>query len=146
MWQNHLSLLRMPNTNVSSSVLSATSHLLISGFIAGSYVGSLYVTRSSRLSFVKTSTSQHEGNRARQPTERWRDDDGVIRARLKAAVFSTCASCGIVVSCVGLRYDSVSNRGILMHWFGLKKALGRMDYHYKNYLRSHGTRPFPPWI
>jgi prenyl protein peptidase len=112
----------MPDTNA-LLVLSATSSLLISGLIDGSYVGGLYVARSSRLPFVKTS-HQYHGERARRPTERWRDDDDVIRARLKAALLSTCASCGVVYACVSLGYaGSVSE---LMYHIGgltrLKKA------------------------
>ncbi|KAF8493314.1 hypothetical protein JB92DRAFT_2999951 [Gautieria morchelliformis] len=94
----------MPVANASLSLLSPTSSLLISGLIAGSYVASLYVARSSRLSFVKSS-HQYHGERARRATERWRDDDDVIRARLKAALLSTCASCGVVYACVALGYD-----------------------------------------
>ncbi|KAF8583091.1 Abi-domain-containing protein [Ramaria rubella] len=73
--------------------------LLISGVIVSCYVGGIYAGRSARPSYGKTA-DLHNGERARQPAERWRDDDGVIRARLKAAFLSTCINCGIVYLCV----------------------------------------------
>ena len=72
------------------------------------------MARSSRLLFVKL-PQQSSGERVRQPAERWRDDDDVIRARLKAALLATCSGCGIVYVCVGLGHgDDVSHRNTVV--------------------------------
>lgn len=84
-----------------SLVLPAPYSVLLSGLITGSYVGGLYLAPSARLSFVQLSQDVGpRGERTRQANERWRDDDDVIRARLQAAWLSTCASCGLVFTCV----------------------------------------------
>jgi prenyl protein peptidase len=91
----------MTQTTLPSTVLSAPYSLLVSGLITASYVGGLYISRSARLSFAQTPQDiGARDERARQANERWRDDDDVIRARLQAALLSTCASCGGVYACI----------------------------------------------
>lgn len=73
------------------SLLLTTSFALI-------YVGSLYVSKHGRLSFVaKVVPPQRDGEeRRRHESERWRDDPDVIRARLIAVTFASLVSCTIV--------------------------------------------------
>ncbi|KDQ26065.1 hypothetical protein PLEOSDRAFT_7678, partial [Pleurotus ostreatus PC15] len=62
------------------------------------YVGSLYVSKHGRLSFVaKAVPPQRDGEeRRRHESERWRDDLDVIRARLIAVTFASLVSCTMV--------------------------------------------------
>ncbi|KAK0185612.1 hypothetical protein F5146DRAFT_1105703 [Armillaria mellea] len=61
------------------------------------YVGSLYLSKNARLSFVAWSTNVPEGkSRQRQMNERWRDDADVIRARITAVSLATVASCFLI--------------------------------------------------
>ncbi len=61
------------------------------------YVGSLYLSKNTRLSFVAWSTHVPEGtSRQRQLNERWRDDADVIRARIIAVSLATVASCFLI--------------------------------------------------
>ncbi|KAF7422265.1 hypothetical protein PC9H_010421 [Pleurotus ostreatus] len=73
------------------SLLLTTSFALI-------YVGSLYVSKHGRLSFVaKVVPPQRDGEeRRRHESERWRDDPDVIRARLIAVTFASLVSCTMV--------------------------------------------------
>lgn len=66
------------------------------------YVGSIYISKNSRLSFAKTKSHVDNGQaRAKQRDERWRDDPDVIRARLVAVGVATLICCVGVVGLVG---------------------------------------------
>ena len=71
----------------------STAHLL-AAFFTFSYVGSLYLSRSARLSFKKEAsfTVRDGEERTKESDERWRSDPDVIRARLLAASASTLLS------------------------------------------------------
>ncbi|KAH9836274.1 uncharacterized protein C8Q71DRAFT_907882 [Rhodofomes roseus] len=70
-------------------------------FFAGSYVGSLYLSKNARLSFKRGSIKPKQGQqRTKEQDERWRDDPDVIRARLAAASLSTLSSCVAVLGLV----------------------------------------------
>ncbi|KIL61144.1 hypothetical protein M378DRAFT_167325 [Amanita muscaria Koide BX008] len=110
------------------SLTLAQAHLL-SLFFATTYVGFLYISKQSRLSFIKPtkpiSTVSSPENyrttnvnttlnrspddlkpRGKQRNERWRDDEDVIRARLVACVVSTLVCCATVL---GVHYVLLSN-------------------------------------
>ncbi|TEB27418.1 hypothetical protein FA13DRAFT_1634612 [Coprinellus micaceus] len=73
-----------------------TAHGLALGF-AFIFVGSLYVSNHTRLSFdhnVKVSVGGYQ--RIKQNNERWRDDPDVIRARLAAVSIASVICCAIV--------------------------------------------------
>lgn len=77
-----------------------TAHCL-AVFFAGSYVGSLYLSKNTRLSFRKGLVRLRQGEqRAKEQDERWRDDPEVIRARLVAVSVSTLSSCVTVLGLV----------------------------------------------
>ena len=77
-----------------------TAHCL-AVFFAGSYVGSLYLSKNARLSFRKGLVRLRQGEqRAKEQNERWRDDPEVIRARLVAVSVSTLSSCITVLGLV----------------------------------------------
>ncbi|KAH7097561.1 hypothetical protein BKA62DRAFT_643212 [Auriculariales sp. MPI-PUGE-AT-0066] len=82
----------------STPALDPYISLGVAGFIATSYVGSLYLFKSTRLVFAAPdpNASQGEQERQRQEGEQWRNDPKVIRARLTAVTLSTLLSCAIV--------------------------------------------------
>ncbi|KAI0065973.1 Abi-domain-containing protein [Artomyces pyxidatus] len=106
------------------------AHLLNIVFTAG-YVLPLYLTKYTRLSFSHSAVKAGDG-RLKQPSDRWRDDPAVIRARLTSATISTLAACYITHSVVSSRWkgeESVSNAfcinlwdltslrlGLIVHW------------------------------
>ncbi|KAF4577474.1 hypothetical protein EYR40_003015 [Pleurotus pulmonarius] len=85
-----LIFLSPPFTNLESLILTTSFALL--------YVGSLYVSKHARLSFVaKVVPPPRDGaERRRHDSERWRDDPDVIRARLIAVTIVSLVSCTIV--------------------------------------------------
>ncbi|KAK0462016.1 uncharacterized protein EV420DRAFT_1528346 [Desarmillaria tabescens] len=77
--------------------LSPPQATLLALFFVSSYVGSLYISKNARLSFVSKTVKLPDGQiRQKQDKERWRDDSDVIRARLTAVVSSTVLSCFVV--------------------------------------------------
>lgn len=81
--------------------LSTKAAHALSFLFAFCYVGSLYISKNSRLSFVKKPLPRSDrlyGKREREENERWRNDPEVIQVRLIAAVISTIVCCGIVLS------------------------------------------------
>ncbi|KAI0641398.1 CAAX protease self-immunity-domain-containing protein [Trametes meyenii] len=83
----------MPLVFANPPIPLSTAHAF-AAFFTLSYVGSLYLSKSARLSFkngVSLSTRPGE-ERAKEHDERWRNDPGVIRARLLAASVSTAVS------------------------------------------------------
>lgn len=101
---------------ITTMTLSSLQAFCISAFISSSYVGGLYISQSGRVSFTKN-----------QKTSRDRNDDAVIRARLKAVFISTCLSCGVVYWCIS-REESLTFNSTL-------KALGFLSS--KNTLKAH---------
>ncbi|KAF4580732.1 hypothetical protein EYR38_003018 [Pleurotus pulmonarius] len=85
-----LIFLNPPFTTLESLILTTSFALL--------YVGSLYVSKHARLSFVaKVVPPPRDGaERRRHDSERWRDDPDVIRARLIAVTIVSLVSCTIV--------------------------------------------------
>ena len=84
------------------SVLQA--HLL-AAFFTFSYVGSLYISKQARLRFSTKQVEPQNGQpRAREDEERWRDDPGVIQARLFAASLSTFVDC-LAISLLFWKFD-----------------------------------------
>lgn len=84
-------------------VLTTTYAHLISFTCGVVYVGSLYLSKTGRLSFASNpaGTRVGDGEKPRQKLkdERWRDDPDVIRARMVAVVFATVA-CSLGVFCI----------------------------------------------
>lgn len=80
-----------------SPTLSRSSALLISLSSAVVYVGSLYLSKNARLSFVSKPRPEKPGRedqeREKMENERWRDDPDVMRARLAAVSGATVVCC-----------------------------------------------------
>jgi len=89
-----------------------TAHLLALLFSL-IYVGSLYISKHSRLSFSTTTNTRsnkeererqnnntNQGEREKEQSERWRDDPDVIRARLLAVLCATTVCCSVLVGVV----------------------------------------------
>jgi len=80
-----------------SPIISSSSALLITLSFAFIYVGSLYLSRNARLSFVSKPYPAKPGReneeRKKMKNERWRDDPDVIRARLAAVSVATVVCC-----------------------------------------------------
>jgi len=70
--------------------LSLRDAHIINAVLTVGYVLPLYFTKYTRLSFAKI--SQNDGTRPKGPSERWRDDPTVIKARLLSVSISTIAS------------------------------------------------------
>ncbi len=93
-------------------LLSTTSAHLMSLLLGTTYVGSLYLSKNARLSFVSTPAAIPQGNgdipRGKLKEERWRDDPDVIRARIFAVSAATVVCClGVFVmlwSQVGVKW------------------------------------------
>ncbi|KAI0760690.1 hypothetical protein C8Q74DRAFT_1387744 [Fomes fomentarius] len=83
----------MPLVFATPPISTSTAHAY-AAFFTFSYVGSLYVSRSARLSFKRgASVNLRDGEeRSKENDERWRNDPDVIRARLLAASLSTALS------------------------------------------------------
>lgn len=80
--------------------LTVTQATWLATYFACSYVGSIYVSKNSRLSFSKSSTTPPGVEQPKQSNERGRDDPDVIRARLLAvsiATISSCIACYVVL-------------------------------------------------
>lgn len=74
---------------------------LFSIFFAFAYVGSIYLSKNSRLSFSGKTVHVKDGRaRPKEQDERWRDDPDVIKARLAAVGFATLMCCLSVVAVV----------------------------------------------
>lgn len=80
-----------------SPIISSSSALFISLSFAVIYVGSLYLSKNARLSFVSTpyrvEPGREDEERKKMKDERWRDDPDVIKARLVAASVATVVCC-----------------------------------------------------
>jgi prenyl protein peptidase len=87
-----------------------TAHLF-SLLFSLTYVGSLYISKHSRLSFSTTTThsnkgerqnndNDNQGEREKKQSERWRDDPDVIRARLLAVLCTTTVCCSVLLGVV----------------------------------------------
>ena len=63
----------------------------LAGFCATSYVGILYVSQNTRISYAPDGAPEQANQRLRR-----RDDPDVIRARVTAVSLSTLISCGLV--------------------------------------------------
>ncbi|KAI0821824.1 hypothetical protein BC628DRAFT_1463351 [Trametes gibbosa] len=87
----------MPLAFATPPISTSTAHAFAASFTL-SYVGSLYLSKSARLSFKSDPTADGRPGeeRAKKSDERWRDDPDVIRARLFAAIASTVLSVGAV--------------------------------------------------
>ncbi len=92
----------MPLVFPAPPISLSTAHAFVA-FFTFSYVGSLYVSKNTRLSFKHgVSLNVRDGEkRVKQADERWRNDPDVIRARLFAATMSTVGSVLAVYWLVG---------------------------------------------
>ena len=83
-----------------SPIISSSSALLITLSFALIYVGSLYISKNARLSFVskpyRARPGREDEEREKMKNERWRDDPDVIRARLAAVSVATAVCCLVV--------------------------------------------------
>lgn len=76
------------------------AHLLSTSF-AFVYVGSIYLSKNSRLTFKKKTVHTPNGQaRLKEQDERWRDDPDVIKARLMSVGIATVLCCLGVVAVV----------------------------------------------
>ncbi|TFK48720.1 hypothetical protein OE88DRAFT_1713846 [Heliocybe sulcata] len=73
--------------------LSLSSAHLLTLLFAATYVGSLYLSKYTRLSFSSRPSGGYGEPRARGGLERWRDDPDVIRARLVIVSLVTVLCC-----------------------------------------------------
>ncbi|KAI0765928.1 hypothetical protein BD413DRAFT_481788 [Trametes elegans] len=83
----------MPLVFATPPISLATAHAF-AAFFTISYVGSLYLSRTTRLSFKSGATvgARPGEGRAKESEERWRNDPDVIRARLIVVSTSTMLS------------------------------------------------------
>ena len=72
--------------------------------IAGSYVGSLYVSQSSRITYHSDNPTEKAKERVKR-----RDDPDVIRARLIAVSVSTLLSCLLIFGIIRYNQTEISN-------------------------------------
>lgn len=106
----------MPQVNFSQPILSVESAHILSFFFAFSYVGSLYISKTARLSFSKPSVPHKvDGPRQKLSNERWRDDPDVIKARLVAVGFSSITSCALVTLVLWNRLGFAREVSMIFH-------------------------------
>ncbi|KAL0960486.1 hypothetical protein HGRIS_005527 [Hohenbuehelia grisea] len=104
---------------------SSSAHLLVS-FFGMSYVGSLYLTKYTRLSFRPAAQPpQSEQDYGRRPNDRGRDDLEVIQARLVAVTAATILNCLVVFWTIrsigrGISDGSSSAVDVTTAYLGLK--------------------------
>ena len=77
-------------SRATTSPLSLRDAHIINAFLTLGYVLPLYLTKFTRLSFSKD--PQNNRTCSKGPSERWRDDPAVIKARLLSVSVSTIAS------------------------------------------------------
>lgn len=87
---------------------TAFAHLLSITF-AFVYVGSIYLSKNSRLSFSRKTVYTNGQARPKERDERWRDDPDVIKARLAAVGFATLICCVSVIGVVGYFVGDIEN-------------------------------------
>ncbi|KZT28811.1 hypothetical protein NEOLEDRAFT_1224795 [Neolentinus lepideus HHB14362 ss-1] len=102
--------------------LSLSSAHILTLLFAATYVGSLYLSKYTRLSFSnKSSRLKNGGSRAKGSSERWRDDPQVIRARLVIVSLVTALCCLTVYTVI----HTVSWAKVCDHaWYYTKVRLG----------------------
>jgi prenyl protein peptidase len=80
-----------------SPIISSFSALLITHSFALVYVGSLYMSKNTRFSFVskpdRAEPGREDEERKKMKRERWGDDPEVIKARLAAVSVATVVCC-----------------------------------------------------
>ncbi|PBK60181.1 hypothetical protein ARMSODRAFT_1090493 [Armillaria solidipes] len=97
------------------------------------YVGSLYLSKNARLSFVAWSTHVPEGtSRQRQLNERWRDDADVIRARIIAVSLATGASCFLIFQMLWPLYG---------FYAGVHVTFFRLGFIFSHPIKAHLVTP-----
>jgi hypothetical protein len=114
-----------PVSRTTSVPLSLREAHIINAALTFGYVLPLYLTKFTRLSFAKN--SRNDGPRPKGPSERWRDDPAVIKARLLSVSVSTMASLWVmhyIVAAVQndprkVRKHRYSTRVSLMHFHRL---------------------------
>jgi hypothetical protein len=86
----------MPLVFTDPPISTGTAHLLTTLF-AFCYVGSIYLSKTARLTFSSDATHTPEGTpREKLPNERWRNDPDVIRARLISTSIATLVCCVVI--------------------------------------------------
>jgi len=112
--------------------LSTSFAHLLTFFFASSYVGSLYISKFTRLSFSsQVNPTQNGGVRRKEIDERWRDDPDVIRARLAAVIGAT------ILCCAGLL-------GVLWHLVG--DGINGFDAALETTFVRIGLNPDMDWV
>ena len=95
--------------------LSTTFSHIFSLAFASIYVGSIYLSKNTRLSFSGKTVHVPNGQaRLKEPDERWRDDPDIIRARLVAVGVATVICCLGVFSVVAHFVGDVDNVGVVL--------------------------------
>lgn len=90
--------------------LSTASAHILSFVFASIYVGSIYLSKNTRLSFSSKTVQVANGQaRLKEADERWRDDPDVIKARLVAVGVATVICCLGVVGVVAHFVGDVDN-------------------------------------
>jgi len=95
-----------------SPIISSSSALLITHSFAFLYVGSLYLSKNTRLTFVsnpyRAKPGREDEERKKLKNERWGDDPDVIKARLAAVSVATVVCCLafllLMISCTDFCY------------------------------------------
>lgn len=101
----------LPTPETAATPLSLRDAHLINAVLTLGYVLPLYFLKSTRLSFAKT--PENNGTRSKGASERWRDDPGVIKARLLSVSLSTIASLclmGYIITAGPIKPLDVSKR------------------------------------
>ncbi|KAF9234688.1 CAAX protease self-immunity-domain-containing protein [Melanogaster broomeanus] len=105
------------------SLPTSSAHILAALFVT-SYVGSIYVSKNTRLSFSKTKVYLDYGyTRPKELNERWRDDQDIIRARLVAVSIATLLCCvlvfGLMTAVSGNDNDQLTPLQLTVVYLGL---------------------------
>lgn len=94
-------------------VISGSSAFLITHSFALIYVGSLYLSKNTRFSFVskpnRAKTGKEDEERKKMKNERWGEDPEVIKARLVAVSVATVVCCLGVFAVLFYHVDGTAN-------------------------------------
>lgn len=111
--------------HTSHAPLSLRDAHLINAVLTIGYVLPLYFTKYTRLSFSKTQASN--GSRSKNPSERWRDDPTVIKARLLSVSASMIASLFLLHYIVVPNQSNATN---LLRYLGFSFRMHDLPAHF----------------
>ncbi|KAH9045435.1 hypothetical protein EDB85DRAFT_1906606 [Lactarius pseudohatsudake] len=115
--------------HTSQTPLSLKAAHLINALLTIGYVLPLYFTKYTRLSFSKTQANN--GSRSKNPSERWRDDPTVIKARLLSVSVSMIASLSLMHYIVVTNQSNATN-GVwdtAIHYLGFSFRMRDLPAH-----------------